>query len=224
MNRETHSRPYLHCSAHLLPDQPVDAAAVVGCLLDRAFGLLPRMRGIHSEQAVSYCRFSSDSDVYLYLSPRGYVCCGCLLADEEAFATPCDATAHLKRHIEAGHQVPPSAIEKLCAECGAGWPLAKSSGTTGEPMTNLETVAAQRDEATTKLRAMARELEAANVEIARLRAEATVAAGPPHGALLAVAPIPVKAEDGFVAETFEPTASAAPPKAKRPGIFGSRKP
>jgi lysophospholipase L1-like esterase len=37
-------------------------------------------------------------------------------------------------------------------------------------MTNLETVAAQRDEMSTKLRAMAQQLEAANAEIARLNA------------------------------------------------------
>lgn len=60
-------------------------------------------------------------------------------------------------------------------------------------MTNLETVAAQRDELSMKLRAMAIELEAANAEIARLRAAAPVAvdAPPPAAAaLLAVAPIP----------------------------------
>jgi hypothetical protein len=114
-------------------------------------------------------------------------------------------------------------------------------------MTSLETVAAQRDELSTKLRAMAQQLAAANAEIARLKAAqsdpstredykdgvfavAPIPAPPTmvtgvaaaeieHGALVAEGPTP----GTFVpALPIEPPVT--PPKAKRAGLFGSRKP
>jgi hypothetical protein len=84
-------------------------------------------------------------------------------------------------------------------------------------MTNLETVAAQRDELAAKLRTMGQQLEAANAEIARLKERAAHMTEPGHGEpirttyhadentvvirdqvapgeLVTVAPIPVKAD------------------------------
>lgn len=80
-------------------------------------------------------------------------------------------------------------------------------------MTNLETVAAQRDEANTKLRAMSAKLDEAKAEIARLKSErvgtSTSGTGPPIQTA-------VHAPRGEVPVV-------TPEKAKRPGIFGGGK-
>jgi hypothetical protein len=110
------------------------------------------------------------------------------------------------------------------------------TSTKGSTMTNLETVAAQRDEMSTKLRAMAQQLEAANAEIARLRAGNGGALEAPlpvnDGDLLSVALIPATPEvasEPSIAEVSEPFVPApadpiatTPPKAKRTGLFGKK--
>ena len=72
---------------------------------------------------MSYCRFSPDSNVYLYPHVDDYIeCCACRLKPEgEWFGNfrldaPSDAIDHLNRHIAAGHQVPARAFERLKQE------------------------------------------------------------------------------------------------------------
>ena len=68
---------------------------------------------------MSICRFTEDSDVYMYYSDGGIDCCGCLLhpkpADPEFwyFKTAREAADHLLAHREAGHLVPQYAIDEL---------------------------------------------------------------------------------------------------------------
>jgi hypothetical protein len=77
-------------------------------------------------------------------------------------------------------------------------------------MTNLETVAAQRDELAMKNRELSRKLDATNAEIARLKGEEKAPPG-----VLDVAPIPVSA-----GALVPPVPSVGPPKAKRARVFG----
>jgi hypothetical protein len=66
---------------------------------------------------MSYCRFGNDSDVYVYLDVSGYLCCcGCSLKDDWKYFSTDDLLAHLSEHDDAGHDVPPDAIEQLLAE------------------------------------------------------------------------------------------------------------
>lgn len=82
--------------------------------------------------------------------------------------------------------------ERRCADCyGLAWPgiraalarmessalALKQLASKGLTMTNLETVAAQRDELSMKNRELAQQLEAANAEIARLNGEFEAARG-----------------------------------------------
>jgi len=84
---------------------------------------------------MSYCRFS-DGDVYLYPSViGGWTCCACRLnpVDESGaynlspdtrMLTAGEVRAHLQAHIDADHDVPDYATEKIdteIAERGAGW-------------------------------------------------------------------------------------------------------
>lgn len=55
---------------------------------------------------MSYARFGSDSDVYVFASIDGYVsCCGCILGDRGDFHSPEEIVAHLREHVAAGHKV-----------------------------------------------------------------------------------------------------------------------
>lgn len=69
---------------------------------------------------MSYCRFSNESDVYVFPATYGGItCCACSLAYEGLivnYKTPIEMLAHLARHYEAGHIVPASAINRLCDE------------------------------------------------------------------------------------------------------------
>lgn len=60
---------------------------------------------------MSYARFGSDSDVYVYCDIGGYLCCcACRLASEPCgsreFFTTADMLAHLDEHRAAGHAIP----------------------------------------------------------------------------------------------------------------------
>jgi hypothetical protein len=71
---------------------------------------------------MSYCRFSSKSDVYLYEGSGNYgsvwVCSDCFLYNhtEHLLLTRRDALAHLKQHLRAGHRVPGMALARLRSE------------------------------------------------------------------------------------------------------------
>jgi hypothetical protein len=63
---------------------------------------------------LSYCRFSDESDVYLYESVSGgFRCCGCCLYEEPGITTPIEAFGHLWEHRKAGEQVPERAFQLL---------------------------------------------------------------------------------------------------------------
>lgn len=69
---------------------------------------------------MSYCRFFSGSDVYMYPHAGGFiVCSACQLenndfsGDSPRFFTRTEALEHLREHEEAGHNVPDSAIQRL---------------------------------------------------------------------------------------------------------------
>lgn len=75
-------------------------------------------------------------------------------------------------------------------------------------MTNLETVAAQRDELSMKLRDAIRQRDAALAEVARLK-------GAP--------PLEIRQPRNVDGSEFVPEVPAVtPPKSKRPGIFGGK--
>lgn len=103
---------------------------------------------------MSYARFGSDSDVYVYMDTRDVlVCCGCCLQDREwvdepgsflggylkeigeIIATEFDSTQgmvdHLQRHITEGHAVPDDVIPALRADDAENFPVhpATSEGT-----------------------------------------------------------------------------------------------
>lgn len=87
---------------------------------------------------MSYARFASDSDVYVFRSNLGFECCLCLLQKREwvdddsaplggwlqdvgehvpnIFDTPQQMISHLQAHITVGHLVPGDAIERLGRE------------------------------------------------------------------------------------------------------------
>lgn len=72
---------------------------------------------------MSYCRFSEDSEVYVYHSVNGrFICCGCCLMEpvgaglvqyERSYRTREQLIEHLKQHIAAGHKVPAHAIARI---------------------------------------------------------------------------------------------------------------
>lgn len=76
---------------------------------------------------MSYARFSSESDVYVYLSVGGWLeCCACRLNDvtgendpfpdsERVFSTA-DMPQHLTGHRLASHDVPQRCIDGLVAD------------------------------------------------------------------------------------------------------------
>lgn len=67
---------------------------------------------------MSYARFSDDSSVYVFLAVNGHLeCCACLFAGGFgggycAYSTQA-MLDHLQEHIDAGHDVPDSCIERL---------------------------------------------------------------------------------------------------------------
>ena len=68
---------------------------------------------------MAYCRFSTDSDVYLYPNVGGYYeCCACSLNDAKAVAikTLYEVMQHLNEHVAKGDKVPKSAFERLAEE------------------------------------------------------------------------------------------------------------
>jgi hypothetical protein len=72
---------------------------------------------------MSYCRFGADSDVYVYPSFSGIVCCACRMGQDE----PMDAAAmlaHLRLHERGGDVVPGYAIERLMDEIALSAPTA----------------------------------------------------------------------------------------------------
>lgn len=65
---------------------------------------------------MSYARFSSDSDVYVYLADT-LQCCACALSSQSrSFATTAALLEHLDEHEAAGHTVPPGAVQELLAD------------------------------------------------------------------------------------------------------------
>jgi hypothetical protein len=87
-------------------------------------------------------------------------------------------------------------------------------------MSNLETVAAQRDEANAKVREMARQLEAANAEIARLKGpKVEVSIEDRRVDITTVSDDPA-APRPPIAELRSEVPNASPPKQKRRTIFG----
>jgi hypothetical protein len=72
-----------------------------------------------AKSRMSYCRKNAESDVYLYPSSYSIVCCGCLFLSakqDDIFGTEREAIDHLRMHIQAGHKVPQSAIDRLKEE------------------------------------------------------------------------------------------------------------
>jgi hypothetical protein len=74
---------------------------------------------------VSYARFASDSDVYVYASTAGGIeCCRCrLIADghepprnDAVMVDEDEMIAHLEKHRRAGHRVPDYAFDQLKAD------------------------------------------------------------------------------------------------------------
>jgi hypothetical protein len=73
---------------------------------------------------MSYCRFSPDSNVYMFACIEGgIVCCACSmhpnLFGSYEFATPAEALVHLHEHRAKGHAVPDYAIIALEEEANA---------------------------------------------------------------------------------------------------------
>ena len=68
---------------------------------------------------MSYCRFGSDSNVYLYdAATGGWHCCACWLSPERNtwLHTLGEVLAHLQAHVDAGHLVPQRAIGYVLEE------------------------------------------------------------------------------------------------------------
>lgn len=86
---------------------------------------------------MSYCRFSSDSDAYIYQSTQGLDCCGCSIAPKKKLETPFidmfgfeheyeyetvvfdtaqEMLDHVALHRELGHKIPESVDERLRRE------------------------------------------------------------------------------------------------------------
>lgn len=69
---------------------------------------------------MSVCRFWWDgSQVYVYESDRGWVCCGCRISPTRGMEFGDDEAAlveHLREHVAAGEIVPPHAFAAFDAE------------------------------------------------------------------------------------------------------------
>ena len=57
---------------------------------------------------MSYVRWCKESDVYVYPSEDGYVCCGCSLSENDGavFSNVKDMIMHLVKHVKEGSKVP----------------------------------------------------------------------------------------------------------------------
>jgi hypothetical protein len=65
---------------------------------------------------MSYSRFSTESDVYVYPGAEGLVCCACRLEAELKDFTTTTRTAmihHLREHAARGHKVPSKVFRRL---------------------------------------------------------------------------------------------------------------
>lgn len=63
---------------------------------------------------MSYARWGSDSNVYVYEGDVGIVCCDCSLNQgSQIYATARLALNHLEEHLKAGQLVPDYTIEEL---------------------------------------------------------------------------------------------------------------
>lgn len=58
---------------------------------------------------MSWTRWGPSSDLYVYESVTGIVCCECLLEDEFESSDRDDWNTHISQHVLAGHKVPASA-------------------------------------------------------------------------------------------------------------------
>jgi len=66
---------------------------------------------------MSYCRWSDESDVYLYAHVAGgWECCGCFLEEQTTMTTLQDVLDHLQAHRDAGHKVLESAFDRVRSE------------------------------------------------------------------------------------------------------------
>ena len=68
---------------------------------------------------MSYCRFASDSDVFLLSTRDGIECLECRLeggVTYRALPTKHDAVLHLVEHLAVGHRVPVRAFDRLLTE------------------------------------------------------------------------------------------------------------
>lgn len=84
---------------------------------------------------MSYCRFGSESDLYVYHDGDDFVCCACRLEEpvdytsvtvtvdisylqlpDGRYKTVGDILRHLYKHRELGDRVPKSAIQRLNKE------------------------------------------------------------------------------------------------------------
>ena len=61
---------------------------------------------------MSYARFRDNSSVYVYPHELGHVeCSACILAGEHQLRSAAAAVAHMRRHIEEGHNVPEELLD-----------------------------------------------------------------------------------------------------------------
>lgn len=68
---------------------------------------------------MSYCRISDESDIYMYPTAVGIVCCSCRLSEgyeSVQFGTAWVALEHLLEHKRVGHRVSLYAIKRLKKE------------------------------------------------------------------------------------------------------------
>ena len=69
---------------------------------------------------MSVARFSFDSNVYVYYSDEGIVCCGCSMSTpfftSLTFSDEQEMIEHLRKHLAKGDKVPDYAFEALKEE------------------------------------------------------------------------------------------------------------
>ena len=64
---------------------------------------------------MSYCRWSEESDIYLYPSVEGpIVCCGCSISPgSQEFSSYAEVSHHLAMHVKAGDKVPEHVLQEF---------------------------------------------------------------------------------------------------------------
>jgi hypothetical protein len=67
---------------------------------------------------MSYCRFGSNSDAYIYSNGEYLICESCKLKGGKTFATKRRSRmmSHVEEHIDKGHNIPTEAIDELTIE------------------------------------------------------------------------------------------------------------